>query len=1225
MRRPILNTFGLAAGALLGAVAGSAAWAEPAGPATDAAKGGAPAAASFGPWLDAVTFSGRIEAGATANAAAPANGINFGQLTTDKSNQLILNQFALAFERAPSLTTSAVDFGFRVSGMYGADSRYTHFLGLGDQGTTNRNAFDLVEANLAAHVAAIAPGGVDVRAGLMVSPMGYERLDPTQDFFYSKSYIYDFGLPRKHVGVLTTTHVNPLLDLYLGYDTGVNTSVGPGGGYNDASPHVLGGFGLDLPGLNIQALAHVGPEDRPDQLPAGVGPHGQLRYIGDVVARWRIGERLTSITEFNYIRDDGLRAHAGGVAEYLTYVVGPRLSVGARVEAWRDAQGAFVAGYPANLDYLDVEEGLPNHAYRVGAATYGALTLGLNYRPGRLAPGFSGPADSPFGPLTIRPEIRYDRALAGRAPFGSGSGASKDQVTLGVDVVVPLTFQRPSAGEARETALPVSEAEVGAPMAATRSAAADPGPITPHRQGEAFVDRAAATWTLGAGQLSAMNAAGVADLAALDTRLTIAPSASDTGGLTTALRGLADAHLDRGQTPGVDVVIDGVRLDAGAAQLFDPWDAAQVSVVAGPAGVARGDGAVAGAVLIERPRPTRAWGLDLAYSLEQGFHANTEKALFNAPVGRSAGLSLYVDHEKRGGHLTNIATGDGLYGGDDVTKANLQFDWTVSPAFEVNLAVTLAHEDGQGAPWSLGDSLAAALGGAALTAKQPGLTFNAYGSPYLPGRTTPLGPWQSANDFPDRSRLTEQVYALTMAYDAGWARLNSTTAYVHEDDRAAQDLDGGCALTDLGGVPCQVLANPLAGYLHATRAQASRRFAQDLTATHEFAGAATLTGGFSYAHDEESASQAVASGQAAPQPGAPTSLQSYRQTRRSVSGFASLVVNLTDRLSLTGGLRYIDDQTSFQQAVALSTTPSAPLAASAGARDDKRLLSDISIAYRLDEASRLYASRSSGFRPGGLSFQSALSEQSPGQANYDPARPSASYGAFNAETDDSYEVGATSEVFNRQLRASVDGFWTLDHNRQVSQTVLTPGYAPGFETYIVNLPRVDIKGVEARLDYRPAQIPGLDVFGEGAYQHARIADGRVPAAEAAVNGSALAGSGASGAQFDLTGAPLERSPTLTFALRADYTRPLGPGLADFNVGYRWTGRQALAITAGQGDYQPAYGLLDVSLSYRRSFYRIMVTARNILNHVYLTDAASSLFIHQWGEPRTVSVGLEARF
>ena len=1169
-------------------------------------------------WIDGIVFAGRIEAGATMNPASPDNGINFGRLFTDKANQIVLNQFALSMERDTDPNATAPDLGFKVEGMYGMDSQFTHFLGLGDQGSTSRNSFDLVEATLDAHLPVVTLRGIDVKAGLFPSPMGAETIDPTRNIFYSRSYIFDFGLPKKHTGVLMTAGLDGGLSLYLGYTTGVNTSLGPGGGYNDTQPHLIGGFGLDLGRVTLRALAHVGPEDPPSLLPTGVNAHDQWRYIGDVVLTWKVSDRLTSITEVNYVRDDGLKARAGGAAEYLTFALSPTVGAAIRAEVWRDAQGVFVAGYPGNLDYIDAEEGRPNGADRGGPATYGEVTAGLNIKVDPLLKLAHAPADSPFAGVTFRPEVRYDRVLAGGAPFGGRQGGSKDEVTVGLDVVIPLSFQRgpgqrgdndrlassaPAAEE--DSAGPADTPPSDQPIATVRESMADVGPLA---------------WS----EVTAQTFAQQGAIGSLEGLNGLAPGVSiersGTGALTVSLRGLGDVAPPSGLVPAIGLRVDGVVLDADLARTVDLFDVATVEIERGPDGAAYGDAALGGMLAIDRPVPTRRWGAVFDYSFEQGYHASVVKGLFNAPLGADAGLSLFVAHNQRGGYLTNIYTGDPLFGRDELTTGNLQFDWSITPRLEVTLGVTLAHQDGQGVPLTLGDTLDARLSGPFLVKATPGLAFSLYGTPYVPGVTAPLGPFQSTNDFGDASELTAQIYSLRLTYELPAGRVVSTTAYQRQSDFSGQDLDGGCVAIEIGGALCPTTANPFVGFLHAATAQTSDRFSQDLNLAYTIGARATVLAGVSYSRDSLSALRTTSSASSGAPAAANLTSVVWGQTRQALSVFAGLVVDPTPRLRLEGALRYLDERTdSHQQA----DQPDGQLTTSAGLQHAARLLPRAAIDYRFTDQLQLYASYATGFRPGGQAAGATLSEQIPGQTNFDPANPRANDSTYAPETDTTYQIGSKASGLGGQFSADVAAFITEDRGRQVAQLVLTPGYGPAVNTYVVNLPKVEIKGVELNVDFRPSLLAGLTLNGQGAYQDARIVNGRVPGVQTPVNAAATAG--APGSVFDLTGSPVLLAPSITYAVRADYRRPLGPGVVNANIAYRWTARYALATLAGQGDYQPAYGLLDVSLSYSRSFYRISAAVRNLLNQAYLTSALPALFVHTRGDPRTAVVELQARF
>src|SRR6185312_14966863 len=112
-----------------------------------------------------------------------------------------------------------------------------------------------------------------------------ETIDPRTNYLYSHSYIFNFGIPLKHTGLLSVAHVSSLLDLYVGVDSGVNTSLGNPGDNNDSAAF-LGGFGLNLLGgnLTILALIHIGPGN-----PRSTGSLSRdNRYLNDMVVTWKV-------------------------------------------------------------------------------------------------------------------------------------------------------------------------------------------------------------------------------------------------------------------------------------------------------------------------------------------------------------------------------------------------------------------------------------------------------------------------------------------------------------------------------------------------------------------------------------------------------------------------------------------------------------------------------------------------------------------------------------------------------------------------------------------------------------------------------------------------------------------------------------------------------------------------------------------------------------------------
>jgi hypothetical protein len=401
-------------------------------------------------WWDTFTIGGTVEAGVTLNGDNPGDGLNFGHLFTDKANTLLLNQILLTAQRPLDPKATDYDFGFKVQLMYGSDARYTHYLGEGDYWINELNQFTPVEAWATAHLPWLFSGGIDIKAGQYVTLEGAETIDPTTNYLYSHSYIFNFGIPFVHTGIMTVSHVDPLVDVYAGVDSGVNTTFGR---VNVANPAFHGGIGLNLldGNLTILATTHIGPEN--PNTPIGIAgcggcnPNNTLRFLNDITATWKINDSWTLITDANYIHDDGLAADGRhpsgyGIAQYAIYTVNDWLKAVGRVEVWRDNDNFFVAAYPGNFDFVNFEHGFFNTAvFAPAPTTYFEITGGLNISP-------TIPQGTPLlKSITFRPEVRYDAALNNTTPFdgqsvpggrgfpGFGTGIKSSQFTFGGELI----------------------------------------------------------------------------------------------------------------------------------------------------------------------------------------------------------------------------------------------------------------------------------------------------------------------------------------------------------------------------------------------------------------------------------------------------------------------------------------------------------------------------------------------------------------------------------------------------------------------------------------------------------------------------------------------------------------------------------------------------------------------------------------------------------------------
>ncbi len=359
---------------------------------------------------------GWVDTGITFNPAGPADNQNFGRLFDDRSNEPLLNQAVITLERTLAPQPGQFDWGFKLQFMYGSDARFIHSLGLfsGTAATSSLQP-DLSEAYLNLHFPIISEGGLDLKLGKFVTLEGVETIDPRTNFFYSHTYIFNFGIPFNHTGALATLHATKWLDLYGGVTRGVNTSVDD----NNDNVSFHGGVGLNLLDgkLTVLASTSIGPETPNNN-------HDQ-RYLNDIAVTAKITDKLTSLTDLNYAADAAAGAEAFGIAQYFTYTINSWLTAGIRGEVFWDDDGFYVVSFADTHDPMRGLEGQPTIDPRTvggGKTTYGAITAGVNIKP---------PMPKPLAGLAIRPELRYDRALTNTRPFNQSS--DRDMFTLGID------------------------------------------------------------------------------------------------------------------------------------------------------------------------------------------------------------------------------------------------------------------------------------------------------------------------------------------------------------------------------------------------------------------------------------------------------------------------------------------------------------------------------------------------------------------------------------------------------------------------------------------------------------------------------------------------------------------------------------------------------------------------------------------------------------------------
>jgi hypothetical protein len=180
-------------------------------------------------WED---FSGNVSTshqGAGANVPGGNSGINpvnsqganFPEVYDQRPNRLEQNQFVLYAERTPDESGDKIDWGFRMSWVYGLDYRYMISRGWDDHQLTTRNNFDgmddpMMYFNLyLPHIF----DGCNLTLGRIISEADIEAQLAPNNLMSSHSLLYGFD-PYCQWGLFSTFKLNKNWQVQLGVSAG---------------------------------------------------------------------------------------------------------------------------------------------------------------------------------------------------------------------------------------------------------------------------------------------------------------------------------------------------------------------------------------------------------------------------------------------------------------------------------------------------------------------------------------------------------------------------------------------------------------------------------------------------------------------------------------------------------------------------------------------------------------------------------------------------------------------------------------------------------------------------------------------------------------------------------------------------------------------------------------------------------------------------------------------
>lgn len=501
------------------------------------------------------------------------------------------------------------------------------------------------------------------------------------------------------------------------------------------------------------------------------------------------------------------------------------------------------------------------------------------------------------------------------------------------------------------------------------------------------------------------------------------------------IRGVGQGDPAGFEDPGVGIYLDGVYMGRMQGIDFNLLDLKRVSVLRGPQGTLFGKNTIGGAVNIITNKPTDKF--EGSAELTTGsFNRIDGRATVNLPLipgtldARVSGISNNSDGY---GERLNFYTGkkSGEMGNDNNFGGRVLVDWRPRDDLNVLFSFDGGHAREAGPVRK----------GAAFT--QPGRValLNTFVNPPY-GNIFKTDSWYTTYATgPNYNNLDEWGTALTVDWDLGNWAIKSITSY--RDMKSNNGADRDASIYDITS-----LRNPISQHQFSQELQFSgRSFEKRL---------AWLFGLYTFNEDAADVQSVDVYHELLNFTGQDFSFTDHRgSTDDSYAAFGQGTYSLTDKLDLTGGLRYTyeEKKVSRDEIATYTGVLNVPYASRNGNWD--AVTWRVSLGYHWNPVVMTYASIASGFKSGGINARSSAT------ADFLPFKP---------EHLLTYEVGLKSELLDGRLLFDTSLYYSDYTDIQFSEGIFNPVTSQSISV-VGNVAQARIMGFE--MDAVAAVTPAL--------------------------------------------------------------------------------------------------------------------------------------------------------
>lgn len=542
------------------------------------------------------------------------------------------------------------------------------------------------------------------------------------------------------------------------------------------------------------------------------------------------------------------------------------------------------------------------------------------------------------------------------------------------------------------------------------------------------------------------------------------------------IRGYGNTDFNLFASQPVSLVYDDIVQESPILKGFPMFDLAGVEVLRGPQGSLFGRNTPAGVVKFNSARPS-VDGEEGYFSLSTGTYDTTNvEGAVNLPMGPNWAMRASILSQHRDDWVDNTFTGknDDLEGYDD-RAARLQLLYKGDNGFEALFNVHGRDLDGSAR------------------------LFRA--NAIRPGSNSLISGFdvdEIGTDGENKQELRTAGANARLSWDLGDYKAYSITGYETVSKYFSRgDIDGGNPTDTPFSVETSGEIND------------HEQLSQEFRIESQYAGPLNWQAGTFLFHEDVTGTN---NNYAASTGDTIADYVESRQKNDAYAVFGALNYAATERLTLTGGLRYTLDKKEFGVEKLFNTTVTGPLS------DDNtynKLNWDASAIYALTPELNLYARVATGFRAPSYAAPSATVPLT----------------VADAETTISYEVGMKADLFDRRARLNFDVY-----RYDVKDQQLTAVGGASNDTMLINADKT--LGYGAEMDLEAYLTERLLVTLGGSYNYTELKDKELTVAGCGA-GCTMKDPLAANGNYSIDGNSLPQAPEAIANLTVRYGIPMG--------------------------------------------------------------------------------------